>query len=154
MTDGNEEPGGAPRETPGRGPPQAGTMRLIVLTPTAQIFDAPVRRIIAPAVDGQFGMLPRHIDFTAPLAVGILTLVDEEGRERFAAIDRGVLLKVEGLVRIAARRAVVGPDLGQLRRTVEEEFLAIDEHEREVRNAAARLEAGMVRRFVQIEEAR
>ena len=129
-------------------------MRLIVLTPMATVFDAPVRRIMAPAADGQFGMLPRHIDFTAPLAAGILTIVDDGDRERFAAVDGGVLLKVEGLVRIATRRAVLGEDLGRLRRTVQQEFLALGEREREIRSASARLEAGMVRRFVEISDAR
>lgn len=138
----------------GNDPRQEGLMRLVVFTPTATVFDAPVRRIAAPARDGQFGMLPLHVDFTAPLAAGILTILDDQGREQFAALDRGVLLKVEGLVRIATRRAVLGDDLDRLKRTVAEEFLAIDEHEREIRSAAARLEAGMVRRFVQIEEAR
>jgi len=129
-------------------------MRLVVLTPMATVFDATVRQIMAPAMDGQLGMLPRHIDFTAPLAAGILTIVDDKSDETFAALDGGVLLKVEGLVRIATRRAVVGGELARLRTTVRQEFLALGEREREIRSATARLEAGMVRRFIEISDAR
>jgi len=55
-------------------------------------------------------------------------------------------------VRVATRRAVRGDDLDVLRETVRREFLALSEREREARSAVARLEAGVIRRFIEIEE--
>jgi len=49
--------------------------------------------------------------------------------------------------------AVIGPDLGELRRTVEEHFREFDEHETVARAAVARLEADLVRRFMELEQA-
>jgi F-type H+-transporting ATPase subunit epsilon len=40
-----------------------------------------------------------------------------------------------------------GADLGQLRQAVEQEFLALDEHEQNVRSVLAKLESGFLRRF-------
>ena len=128
-----------------------GTMHLVVFTPSDSILDEPVTRLVAYGIDGAFGLLPKHVDFTAPLVPGILTARRKDDRELFVALDGGVLLKIAGTVRVATRRAVLGTDLGELRRMVREEFLAIDEREREIRSAAARLEAGMIRRFIEIE---
>jgi hypothetical protein len=44
----------------------------------------------------------------------------------------------------------VGPGIGELRRTVEERFTAVREHEKEARTASAKLEADLVRRFLEL----
>lgn len=127
-------------------------MHLHVFSPADSAFDGEVLDLSAQGHDGQFGILPRHVDYTAPLVPGILAFTDADGREGFIAVDGGVLLKIGRKVRVATRRAVCGDDLGVLRETVQREFLALSEREREARNAVARLEAGIIRRFLQIEE--
>jgi len=129
-------------------------MHLHVFSPSDTVFDGPVSELTAQGLDGGFGVLPRHVDYTAPLVPGILAFVDDEERERFIAVDGGVLLKIERKVRVATRRAVRGDHLEKLRETVRREFLVLSEREREARNAVARLEAGVIRRFIQIEEMR
>jgi F-type H+-transporting ATPase subunit epsilon len=129
-------------------------MRLVVFTPAESVLDEHIRSLTAQGLDGGFGLLPRHVDFTAPLVAGILSFVDSSGAERFVAVDSGVLLKIGDAVRVATRRAVVGEALASLRETVEREFRALSEHEREARSAVARLEAGIIRQFVEIEEMR
>jgi F-type H+-transporting ATPase subunit epsilon len=52
---------------------------------------------------------------------------------------------------VSAWRGVRGDDLASLRATVEREFLQLDDRERTARSALARLEAGVVRRFVELE---
>ncbi|RIA55074.1 F0F1 ATP synthase subunit epsilon [Dichotomicrobium thermohalophilum] len=127
-------------------------MHLYVFSPADSVFDGEVLELTAHGHDGLFGILPRHVDYTAPLVPGILAFVDAEENEGFIAVDGGVLLKIERKVRVATRRAVRGDDLAVLRQTVRREFLALSEHEREARNAVARLEAGIIRRFIEIEE--
>lgn len=127
-------------------------MHLHVFSPADTAFDGEVVALTAQGHDGQFGILPRHVDYTTPLVPGILAFVDAEENEGFIAVDGGVLLKIARKVRVATRRAVRGDDLAALRETVRHEFLALSEREREARNAVARLEAGIIRRFIEIEE--
>lgn len=127
-------------------------MHLHVFSPADSIFDGEVVALTAHGHDGQFGILPRHVDYTAPLVPGILAFVDTDENEGFIAVDGGVLLKIARKVRVAARRAVRGNDLMVLRETVRREFLALSEREREARGAVARLEAGIIRRFIEIKD--
>lgn len=127
-------------------------MRLKLCLPTRTLHEEQVEKIVAEAPNGAFGMLPRHIDFVAALVPGILAVTLEGGREILFGVDEGILVKRGRDVMISVRNAVKGDDLASLRRTVEQEFLQLDERERTARAALARLEAGVVRRFIQLEE--
>jgi F-type H+-transporting ATPase subunit epsilon len=127
-------------------------MRLRVLLPTEILVDEPVSRIIAEADDGAFCLLPRHIDFAAALVPGILGFFDGDGTERFVAIDRGILVKCADEVSVSTLNGVTGDDLETLRGLVQQRFLTLDEHERRTRTALARLEAGTLRAFRQLQE--
>jgi len=126
-------------------------MRLEVLTPARRCLDREVRRVVAEAPDGHFGLLPRHGDFVTELVPGILVYETGTGDERYIAVNSGTLVKCGPEVRVAARAAVMGDDLAHLRRRVEEEFKREDETERAARAALARLEASMIRRFRDLE---
>lgn len=123
-------------------------MNLEILLPF-KIFaqETGVLRIVADTPSGSIGLLPHRLDCAAALTPGILTYETRAGAEFFVAIDEGVLVKTGPDVRVSVRRAMTGADLGQLRQAVEEEFLALDEHERGVRSVMAKLEAGFLRRF-------
>lgn len=127
-------------------------MRLRIVLPTEIFLDQPVRKIVAEAPNGYFGMLPRHIDFVTALVPGVLVYVDEDGSERFLGIDEGTLVKCADEVLVSTRNAVLGEDLQSLRKAVQERFLELDERDRSARSALARLEAGVVRRFVELQE--
>ena len=125
-------------------------MRLKVLTPTQTLVDEPAMRVHAEGLEGSFCLLPRHRDWVAALQPGIVSFTTTEGQERFLAVDQGVLTKCGSEVLIAVRRAVREDDLTQLRRVVDNEFRQLDEQERMARSTLARLEAGMIRRFVEL----
>ena len=122
-------------------------MRLEVITPMAICVDRPVRRVVAEAPDGHFGMLPGHVDFVSELVPGILLYETAEGAERFVAVNSGTLVKCGDEIRVAVRGAVEGDNLAELRARVEADFRTRDEDERAARTALARLEASMIRRF-------
>ena len=126
-------------------------MRLKVLLPSEVLLDAAVTKVIAEAENGAFCLLPRHIDFVAALVPGLLSFETEDGREEFLAVDEGILVKCAAQVLVSTRQAVRGPDLGTLRQTIDEQFRTVDEQERKARAAAARLEADLVRRFLELE---
>ena len=127
-------------------------MHLKILLPTEIFFDQTVRKITAEAENGMFCILPRHSDFVTALAPGIVSIDPEQGTPMYMAVDQGVLVKCLDQVSIAARNAVMGPDLGALQQTVDKEFSILDEKERTARSAVARLEAGFIRQFLNIEQ--
>jgi len=127
-------------------------MRLKVLLPTKVLIDEQVGKVIAEAYNGSFGMLPRHIDFVAALAPGILLYETEADGERYLGIDEGILVKCGDEVMVSTRSAVPGDDLRTLQRTVQEQYVELDERETMARSALARLEAGVVRRFIELQE--
>lgn len=127
-------------------------MHLKLLLPTEVLVDEDVDKVIAEAENGHFCLLPRHVDFVAPLVPGILSFVSSsDGGERLVAVDQGVLVKCGASVMVSTLNAVRGTDLRSLRQTVDEVFRELDEHERRARTALARLEAGTLRRFVEVE---
>ena len=125
-------------------------MRLRVLAPTEIVVDEPVARVIGEAENGAFCLLPRHIGFVTALAPGLLSYETPEGEEVFLAVDEGILVKCGSEVRVSTRYAARGPDLDHLRETVERRVREIDDRERRARSALARLEADLVRRFVEM----
>lgn len=132
--------------------PNAETMRLKIMLPTHVLVDEPATRIIAEAENGSFGILPRHTDFLAALKPGVLTFEAPDGRETYIGHDVGVFVKQGQEVLVSILNGVRGGDLGELRSLIEREFVALDQRERAARTALARLEAGVVRRFIELEE--
>ena len=127
-------------------------LRLQVLLPTEILVDEPAIKVLAEAENGSFCLLPRHIDFVAALVPGVLTFVTPAGEETFAAIDEGILVKCGQDVFVSTLNGVRGTDLGRLKALVEERFLELGEHERKARTALARLEAGTLRGFLELQE--
>lgn len=123
-------------------------MNLKVLLPF-QIFveKTGVSRIVAETRTGSFGLLPHRLDCVAALAPGILIYETEAEGEIYVAVDEGVLVKTGLDVHVSVRNAIAGTDLNQLRKTVEVQFLNLDERERTVRVALAKMESGLIRRM-------
>jgi F-type H+-transporting ATPase subunit epsilon len=127
-------------------------MHLRILLPTQVLVDEVVIKIIAEAHNGEFCLLPRHVDFVATLVPGILCFCAEDGEENYAAVDEGALVKCGRDVFVSTLNGVRHKDLQRLHTLVEEHFLELDEHERKTRTALARLEAGALRGFRELQE--
>jgi len=127
-------------------------MKLTLLLPTKILIDEEVEKVGAESSYGTFTILPRHIDFTTILTPGLLSFQTAGGVEEFLAVDEGVLVKCGEQIRISTGRAVYGPDLAQLRATIQAEFRALDQQERKERMALARLETDFVRRYLEMSE--
>ena len=130
-------------------------MNLKVLLPF-QVFaeKADITRIVAETCEGSFGFLPHRRDCVAALVPGILIYQTGSGGEVLVAVDEGVLVKTGANVLVSVHRAIGGTDLAQLREAVEKEFLTLDEDERSVRTAVAKLETGFLRRFATLQYGR
>src|SRR5690606_28475833 len=103
------DPGaGALHDRPGfRGEDGVSPIRLRIVVPTKILFDETVEKVTADGTHGNFTILPRHTDFLAALVPGLLSFGLEDGSERFAAVDGGLLLKHGREVLVTTGRAVV-----------------------------------------------
>ena len=127
---------------------QPAFMNLKVLLPF-RIFaeKTGVVRIVAETHEGSFGLLPHRRDCVAALAPGILIYETKAEGEVYVAVDEGVLVKTGLDVLVSVRNAIGGTDLGQLRDSVEREFLNLNEREQSVRSVMAKMESGFIRRL-------
>lgn len=129
-------------------------MKLKVLLPY-QVFAEvnEVKRIIAETPQGAFGILPRRLDCVAVLEPGILTYETAQDGDVYIAVDAGILVKAGAQVLVSVRNAIGGTDLGKLRAAVAQQFVNLDEDEKQVRDVLARLESGFVRHFTEYHHA-
>ncbi|MBL4619365.1 MAG: F0F1 ATP synthase subunit epsilon [Marinicaulis sp.] len=126
------------------------SMRLNVLTPSDLVIDEQVIKIIAEGTNGSFALLPRHVDFVAPLSAGVLAYTTRAGDEYFLGVDEGILVKCADNVRVSTRRAAKATSLALLRDHIVTEFEAYDEQKAAARMALAHLELELIRRFVEL----
>lgn len=124
-------------------------MTLKILLPERVVLDETVDKVVAESPQGSFGLLPRHVDFVAPIVPGLLSYTQDEA-ESFVAVDEGVLVKCGTEVLVSVRDAVVGPDLDTLEGTVRDRFDERREQEKALHTALAKLETEVVRRFTEL----
>jgi F-type H+-transporting ATPase subunit epsilon len=130
-------------------------MNLRILLPFGVFAEkANVLRIVADTTDGSCGLLPHRLDCVAALVLGILTYEAKDSGTVYVGIDQGVLVKAGDRVTISVRRAIGGSDLGQIKDTVNRDFLKMDEQESKVRTAVAKMESGLMGRLAEFENDR
>ena len=125
-------------------------MILKVLLPKQVLLHEQVRKVVAEGQNGSFCLLPRHVDFVAALVPGLLAYETAVGQEAFLAIDEGILVKCGAEVLVSTRNAAQGADLGQLQVVIREQFVELDEREKQTRSALAKIEMDFVRRFMEL----
>ena len=125
-------------------------MHIKILLPFGVFFDKTcVSRLVVETSEGSFGFLPHRLDCVALLVPGILSFETEKEGENYIAVDEGVMIKNGLDVLISVRNAIAGKDLSQLRQAVEQEFLSINEQEKNVQSALTKLESDFIRRLVE-----
>ncbi|TRU31113.1 MAG: F0F1 ATP synthase subunit epsilon [Microcystis aeruginosa Ma_MB_F_20061100_S20] len=127
-----------------------GTMKLLVILPTRILLETEVIKVTAESGSGYFCLLPHHIDFVTAILPGLLSFTTPQEQERFMAVDEGILVKSGFDVRVSTRHAVESADLGCLREAVEKQFQILDEREKRTRVALTKLEANMIRQFIEL----
>jgi F-type H+-transporting ATPase subunit epsilon len=125
-------------------------MMLKILLPAEILLAQEVKKIVAEAENGSFCLMPNHTDFVATLAPGLFTYEKAEGGKEIMAMDVGTLVKKGSDVLVSTRNAVRATDLGKLKQVVMEQYDILDEREKMVRSASAKLEASLIRRFVEL----
>ena len=81
-------------------------MHVTVISPERSLFDGEAESVIAPAFDGQVGILPRHAPFMTLLGDGVLAVRAKGGGESRRFRVRGGFLQVVGdVLRVVAGTA-------------------------------------------------
>jgi F-type H+-transporting ATPase subunit epsilon len=131
-------------------------VELRILVPGREVLRTAVNRVSAEGACGSFTLLPGHVDLLTSLVPGILEYRPSpsaqvgDGAEAYVAIDEGLLVKRGDTVVVTVRRAVPSADLAGLRQKLEEEFLRLDENERQTRRALDRLESSFLKGLIEI----
>ncbi|MBX3146958.1 MAG: ATP synthase F1 subunit epsilon [Gemmatimonadales bacterium] len=76
-------------------------MQVTVIGPEASVFNGEADALVAPAYDGQVGILPNHAPFMTLLGSGVLTVKHGAAVHRFT-VQGGFLQVVSNRVRVVA----------------------------------------------------
>ena len=76
-------------------------MRVLVISPERAVFDGEAESVVAPAYDGDVGILPRHAPFMTLLGKGTLAIRHGGATSTFH-VQGGFLQVVSNTVRVVA----------------------------------------------------
>jgi len=127
------------------------TIHFKLLVPAELRLDNHIVHLRIEALDGSRVLLPRHQDFFTALPTGIVSYRTNDDKEHFIAIDQGLLVKCAEQVTLTAHHAILSDTLKDLRTQVRDRFVDVDEQQKHARSALARLEAGAIRQFINLE---
>ncbi|MGA1861718.1 F0F1 ATP synthase subunit epsilon [Deferribacter thermophilus] len=129
----------------------ADKLRFILVSPERELINEEVDEVIAPGVEGDFGVLPGHTPFLTALRVGEL-IYKKDGVEEYVAIDRGFLEVADDVVTVLAESAELGREIDleeAIRRKLEAEK-ALEAARREDEIKFRKVEAQLQRELLRV----
>jgi F-type H+-transporting ATPase subunit epsilon len=91
------------------------TFMLEIVTPEKILFKDEVDFMVAPAVDGEIGVMKNHAPLVAALKIGVLRYKDGSGNEKKIAVSGGFMEVIDNAGRILAETAEKGENVDVLR---------------------------------------
>ena len=79
-------------------------LKVSVISPERVLFEGEARSVVAPAFDGEVGILSQHAPMMTLLGRGVLRLDGGAGEQRFA-VEGGFLQVADDEVRVVTERA-------------------------------------------------
>ena len=79
-------------------------LKVSVISPERVLYEGTARGVIAPAFDGEMGILPMHAPLMTLLGRGTLRVDTADGEQRFQ-VDGGFLQVVDDAVRVVTEQA-------------------------------------------------
>lgn len=80
------------------------SLKVSVISPERVLFEGTASGVIAPAFDGELGILPLHAPLMTLLGRGTLRVTTVDGEKRFQ-VDGGFLQVVDNAVRVVTEQA-------------------------------------------------
>jgi F-type H+-transporting ATPase subunit epsilon len=127
------------------------SLDLEILVPDGLVVKAAVAGVRAADASGGFGLLPGHQAFLTLLTPGLLVYRETTGRERYAAVDGGVLLLEGRQVSVVTREAVVADRLEEVADAAAAMLRARRAEEQTARAEFAELQLALLRELRQVE---
>jgi F-type H+-transporting ATPase subunit epsilon len=123
-------------------------LQLEVVTPDKQVVSQAVDYVSAPGVEGEFGVLPNHVNLLSALAIGALCF-DAGGKRQNVFISGGFAEVSDNTVTVLAEAAELAEDIDQVRaqaaRERAEKRLAEKSEKMDVERAEASLKRAVTR---------
>ena len=80
-------------------------LKVSVISPEATLFEGEVESLVAPAFDGEVGILTDHAPMMTLLGRGVLRLTGGSGAGQQFAVEGGFLQVLDNQVRVVTERA-------------------------------------------------
>jgi F-type H+-transporting ATPase subunit epsilon len=84
----------------------AGSLHVLVISPEKTVFDGPAESVVAPAYDGELGILRGHAPLMALLGSGEMRVTRGGRVERFH-VEGGFLQVADNVITVLSERAEV-----------------------------------------------
>ena len=88
------------------------TLRLEIVTPDGTAYSEDVNMVTLPGVEGQLGILPRHIPLMTPMVAGEM-IVRKDGQDRFLVVGDGFVEITGDHVAILTEFAVAADNIDE-----------------------------------------
>lgn len=88
---------------------------LEVVTPEQILFKDEVQFLVAPAVEGELGIMRNHAPMVAALKIGVLRYKGPTGEQKRMALSGGFIEVIDNTARILAETAEHGDEIDILR---------------------------------------
>ena len=126
------------------------TFHLQIVTPDRIAYDGEAEKIIVRTVNGDVCILPHHIDYAVPLAIGEAKVTDGEVKTRSAACNGGMLSVHDNQVKVIAITYEWEDDIDLERAqraesSAQEMLHSMKREDRDFKVAEARLKRAMTR---------
>ncbi len=66
-------------------------INLDIVTPEKKVFSGEVRSIVAPGIEGEFGVLPGHAPFATVISAGVVEIKSKDGTVEMLAVSGGYI---------------------------------------------------------------
>jgi len=121
------------------------------MTPTEVVLECEALHVTAEDPTGSLGFRPGHAPLVTPLVPSVVLVREAGGRERFVAVNGGVLVVNDDLVEVVARQAVAGDDLEHLEETALRDFEKQNEDDKTNHVAFEKLRISFMRNVLDLE---
>jgi len=128
------------------------SLGLEILVPDGVALKARVVNLRAADASGQFGVRPGHEAFLTLLVPCVLSFREENGRERYAAADGGVLVVEKDQVSVVTREAVIADRLEEVADAAAAMLEARRRTERTARAEFTELQSSLLRELHKVEK--
>ena len=125
------------------------TLRLEIVTPDATVYSEDVDMVTLPGVEGQMGILPRHVPLMTHMVAGEM-IVRKDGRDRFLVVGEGFVEITGNHVAILTELAIAADNIDEAKAEETRQLAAAQLRETLSSEEIASVNAALARSLAQL----